>query len=100
MSTTISSGQLDSLVGTSFTETALSLANFVSGTATGSSVNTVTATTTGVAYGETGLNIISVNDKTNTIVVEGQTAAIGGYGSGSQTVDYVYTVVGVNGSTL
>jgi len=101
---TISSGNLDSLMGMVLSPQALASLSFQSGSASGSSVTSLTGRTGAAPYAAAdGLQVTAVNDANNTITV---TATINmsdpyGYGNGtSSTVPYLFTVVGNNGSQI
>jgi len=97
--TTISPGNLDSLLNVSTGPQALASLTYVSGSASGSSVSSVTAKTGSAPYGNFDtLKITSVNDANNTLVVTGYSS--GGYYGGTTTVPWYFAVIGRVGNDL
>jgi hypothetical protein len=101
---TISSGNLDSLMGMTLDPEALANLSYMSGSASGSIVTSLTGRTGTAPYAAAnGLQVTQVNDSNNTIVVTAtiNTADPYGYGNGmSSTVPYLFTVVGTNGNQI
>jgi hypothetical protein len=96
---TITSGNLDSLLNISTGPEALASLTFLSGTATGNVVSSVTARTGPAPYsGFSTLKITSVNDADNTLVVTGYTGG-GSYGQGA-AVPWYFAVIGQVGNDL
>jgi len=96
---TISPGNLDSLLNVSTGPEALASLTYVSGSASGSSVSSVTAKTGSAPYSTFDtLKITSVNDANNTLVVTGYSS--GGYYGGTTTVPWYFAVVGQVGNDL
>jgi len=97
---TLTSGNLDSLVGDTFSSDTLARVNFVSGTAANGAISSITVQNIGAAYPSAlSFDIPSVTDANNGVVVNGEFYS-GGYYGGSSTVPYPYILVGTTGTTL
>jgi hypothetical protein len=96
---TISLGNLDSLLSISTGPEALASLTYLSGQASGSSVSSVTARTGSAPYRTFDtLEVTSVDDSSNTIVVTGYSS--GGYYGSSESVPWYFAVIGRVGNDL